>query len=914
MREEHENGYLPFPFFLSYATSLLHKHDIDVFLIDAIAEKMSEDQFLKKVLRLNIDYLVAETSIPSFYDDLSLLKKISSVGISVILCGPNFEIYQPQFFEKHPFVSFVLYGEYEFSLLDLVMSLQEDKDLSRVQGLIYRDGLKVIKNPKREPADINLLPWPHRECLPMNRYLDAPGGMLAPSVQMMASRGCPFQCAFCLWPQVVYQGYHYRARNVKDVADEMEYLVKEKRFKSVYFDDDTFNIGKERMLFLCKEFKERGLDKIQWAIMARPDLMDEQILENMRGAGLWAVKYGIESADESLIDGIGKRMDLKKAEEMIRLTKKLGIRTHLTFTFGLPGETKETIEKTIRFAQRLDPFSVQFSITTPFPGTAFFEELEKNNRILTKNWALYDGHQCCVFQPDHLSPSELEEAKRHAYRVWGDHQRKKRGWRGNVKKFIDYLNNYGVRKTLWRTLSYFNNFIYQRWFILIDAKNFKDKKSSLGVVLKQYFLKEGLRQFFSKLREELSFKNLKQKYLQILGIYDGEHGYYGPFYVQIDLTNRCNNTCIACWCNSPLFKQSRLSEEEKKEFLPLGLVKQLIDELAAMGTKEIGYSGSGEPFMHPDIMEILEYTKKKGLFCLVNTNFTLLDKEKLDYLMDIGVDSLTVSLWAATASTYVKTHLNRTGEDFYRIKENLNYLNICKKDKPRIHLYNVIFNMNYFEVEQMVDFAIETKSEICGFTLVDTIPGATDILVLNETELAELKAACQRIKLRLDENNHVRSKNVLIYRFDDFLRRISICKDALEAKYDRNFIDSMPCFNGWLFARVIPNGEVHSCLKAHRIPAGTLYRNRFSEIWNSSQQATFRKKTCVYKKSDPFFKLIGNDPNTEEAGCYKSCDDIGRNMHMHTRMKMLTLPEKAILKSTARLLRAVRKAKSKTQL
>lgn len=82
----------------------------------------------------------------------------------------------------------------------------------------------------------------------MEKYLDAPGEMLIPSAQMLASRGCPFKCQFCLWPQLMYNGQHYRARNVKDVVDEMEYLVREKKFKSVYFDDDTFNVGKERML------------------------------------------------------------------------------------------------------------------------------------------------------------------------------------------------------------------------------------------------------------------------------------------------------------------------------------------------------------------------------------------------------------------------------------------------------------------------------------------------------------------------------------------------------------------------------------------------------------------------------------------------------------------------------------------
>ena len=462
IKDEGEGDYLPFPFFLAYATSLLQKHNIDAMMLDAIAEEFPEDKFLKTISRRNVDYLVSETSIPSFYDDLRILKKISSLGVPIILCGPNSKIYQPQFLKEHSFISFVLYGEYEFTLLDLIKCLQKDNDLSKIKGLIYRDNGIIKKNPKRESFDINLLPWPHRDNLPMNRYLDTPGEMPTPSVQMMASRGCPFKCQFCLWPQVVYQGHHYRVRDVEDVVDEMEYLVKERGFKSVYFDDDTFNIGKKRMLNFCREIKIRGLDKIQWAIMARPDLMDEEILEEMKKAGVWAVKYGVESAVQSLVDNIEKNTDLKKAEKMVKYTKKLGIRTHLTFTFGLPGETKQTIEKTIKYAQKLNPFSAQFSIVTPFPGTKFYEVLEKRGLIISKDLSCYDGHYSCIFQPDNLSPADLEQAKQFAYRTWVDYQRRKRGFSGNIKRLFRYCQNYGLGPAFRKTASYLDYVAFHR--------------------------------------------------------------------------------------------------------------------------------------------------------------------------------------------------------------------------------------------------------------------------------------------------------------------------------------------------------------------------------------------------------------------------------------------------------------------
>ena len=401
----------------------------------------------------------------------------------------------------------------------------------------------------------------------------------------------------------------------------------------------------------------------------------------------------------------------------------------------------------------------------------------------------------------------------------------------------------------------------------------------------------------------------KDDYLRILGVFDGSYAFRGPEFVQIDLTDYCNNTCLACWCNSPLLKEKKFSEEKPRHTMPLDMVKRLLDELVSMGTKEVAFSGSGEPFMHPDIMEILAYAKKKRFTCIVNTNFTLLDKDRLRSLADLGIDFLTVSVWAASGKVYAHTHPGRSEDDFNRIKENLIFLNSYKKEKPTLHLYNVIFNKNYFEFEEMIEFALKTHSEMVGFALVDTIPGSTDSLILNEGELLSVQEACKRVKSRLDIFDRLKGSGLLCYGFVEFLRRVSDSIFARDAKYDKNIIDSLPCYNGWLFARVIPNGEVHSCLKAHRIPVGSLYKMNFSKIWNSPQQILFRRNTCVYRKNAPFFNLIGNDPELGEAGCYKGCDDIGRNIHMHKKIKRLFLYEKVFLKSAAGLLKLARKAR-----
>ena len=391
--------------------------------------------------------------------------------------------------------------------------------------------------------------------------------------------------------------------------------------------------------------------------------------------------------------------------------------------------------------------------------------------------------------------------------------------------------------------------------------------------------------FPRKIHNYFSIKKIKDNYRDILGICNGRYAFKGPFHVQIDLTNDCNNNCIGCWCNSPLLEEKTLSSMEKRQALPLGLVKDLLDELASMGTREIYYSGGGEPFIHPDIMEVLEYSKRKGFVCYVNTNFTLLDKKRLKKLINLGIDHLTVSIWAGTPKIYAATHPNKTEETFYQIKDNLKFLNQTKSSMPYVKLYNVIFKLNYQEIEEMIDFARETNSESVEFTVIDTIPGKTDKLLLNPAQCREVYERCQRIRSQLDKSGYL--DGVRLFRFDQFLRRISSPEDFGKATYDRNIIDKMPCYIGWLFARIMPDGNINSCLKSHRIPVGNLHKESFSKIWNAKKQIDFRKKTLVYKKSDPFFRLIGNDPDIQEAGCYKSCDDIGRNMFMHNKMKSI---------------------------
>ena len=428
------------------------------------------------------------------------------------------------------------------------------------------------------------------------------------------------------------------------------------------------------------------------------------------------------------------------------------------------------------------------------------------------------------------------------------------------------------------------------------------KKSQICYRLVNQIKEQGIRSVICSGLRSIRPVSVFGRHLDTLGVLDGVYAYKGPGFAQIDLTNNCNNDCIGCWCNSPLLEDKKISSEVKKQTIPYRRVIKLIDELYKMGTTHIYYAGGGEPFMHPEIMEILRHTKKRGLTCYVNTNFTLIDDKKVKELIALKVDHLTVSIWAGTPEVYAATHPNKNQETFFKIKEMLDRLNRDKFLHPIIKIYNVIFNLNYHDIEAMLDLAIATHSESIEFTVIDTIPGKTDKLLLDNTQARVLLQNCQRIKEKYEAS--AANIKLKLLGFDQFIRRISN-SNCTSAQYDSDIIGKIPCYAGWAFVRILADGNVNSCLKSHRFPVGNILNQDFRKIWNGALQRYFRNKTKIFDKNDPIFSLIGNDPDSR-MGCYKSCDNIGHNLNMRERFMSVSRPEKTFLKAIAGLAKLAR--------
>ncbi|MEM3585228.1 MAG: radical SAM protein [Candidatus Woesearchaeota archaeon] len=407
--------------------------------------------------------------------------------------------------------------------------------------------------------------------------------------------------------------------------------------------------------------------------------------------------------------------------------------------------------------------------------------------------------------------------------------------------------------------------------------------------------------------------NFIRNNLDLVGVLDGKEAFKGPEMLHIDLTNMCNNQCLACWCRSPLLRDKFMTPEEQVKTLPTEIVKGILDDAYSMGTRQLKYVGGGEPFMHPNALELIEYATKKGFALDINTNFTLVTEEIARKLVDWNVDLMTVSVWAATPQTYAATHANQTGETFSRIVKVLKFINNYKKEtgkvKPTIKLYNVIFDKNYHEINEMVELAFETGSEAVQFVAMDPVEGRTDVLLLKDEERNFLLKEIEELKKRIDPATQTisspkREYPLQVVALEEFERRIRSEK-ADKGIYDESVIKHIPCYAGWMFSRVMANGNVVPCCKGYLKPMGNVYSKRFKQIWEDKLQKEFRYKGTHLPLTDPYFVPFQ---------CIKTCDNLWQNEPMHQRVKSLTKSQRFLLKSAALYLKLRKKfTKNNTQ-
>ncbi|TBR15282.1 radical SAM protein, partial [bacterium] len=355
----------------------------------------------------------------------------------------------------------------------------------------------------------------------------------------------------------------------------------------------------------------------------------------------------------------------------------------------------------------------------------------------------------------------------------------------------------------------------------------------------------------------------------IKSMHDGCKSSGGPKHVQLDVTGECDNSCLACWCNSPLIKSG--SRDFREHSLDYNVLTKAIDELSRMRTREITISGGGEPFKYKKLIETIQYIKNKNITCILYTNFIAANKDSILKLVEAKLDCLVVSVWAGSQQTYNLLHPGIDERSFGKIKENILFLS-TQNPRPLVRIHNVISSLNYHEVNLMLDFAQEIGADEVSFSVVDIIPGMTDSLLLT---------AQQRDKL-INDLKELRPSKVKVVNLNDFIRRLT-SEGYLRGVYDKEYAQQNVCYTGWLFSRIDAKGNVNPCLKSHKICVGNIYEKSFSEIWNSSLQLEFRRNSRHINKNKDYFSVVGNSLDNE-IGCSRFCDDALTNMAMHRKL------------------------------
>jgi len=375
------------PLGLAWIASVLEDHGYEVRIVDSPTLGLSIGDFVKIVESWSPDVVGLSSLTPTIGLAYKAAKAVKAVdrGIKVVMGGVHATFMWHEVLEECPYVDYVVLGEGEETLLQLVETLKGRAKPESISGIALRNesGEAVQTGPWR-PVDLEKLPPPARHLLPMDRYtvFNKPVRV----AHIMASRGCPYGCIFCATSY--YFGRRVRYRRVEQVLDEVAQCVDEYKTKTFAFTDDELTINRKWMEAFIKGLKERGLD-IQWTCGARVDSVDERLLAKMFSSGCTMIYFGVESGSQETINKIGKRIDLRQAEKVFEVIRRIGGSAVATFILGFPWETVDNMKKTVEFALKLDPDYAQFTYATPYPGTPLYEMAKRYDLIVDHNWSHY---------------------------------------------------------------------------------------------------------------------------------------------------------------------------------------------------------------------------------------------------------------------------------------------------------------------------------------------------------------------------------------------------------------------------------------------------------------------------------------------------------------------------------------------
>ncbi len=414
-----------YPVWLCYPAGMLP----DSKVVDAPPHKISIEQTVE--MAKDFELLVLFTSTPGLAVDIKMSEMMRDANPKLKVCfvGPPVTVEPERILNESAAIDFVVRREFDHQVVDFA----KGKPLSELPGVSYRRDGKVVHNPEGGYIEnLDELPWVtkvYQRDLDFRRY-NVPF-LLNPFISFYTSRGCPAMCTFCLWPQT-HSGHRWRLRSSDDIVNEVRWALENfPGLKEIFFDDDTFNYKKERTIELCKKLEPLNFT---WSCTSRVTT-DHETLKAMKKAGCRLMIVGYESGDPQILKNIKKGATVDMARRFTKDAHSLGLTVHGDYIVGLPGETRESIRRTVDFAKSLDTETIQVSIAHPYPGTEFFDYVKQNNLITIDSMTDETGHQLPNIKYEGLDRAELVDW---VERFYGEYYfRPKAAWRIVRKAMFD---------------------------------------------------------------------------------------------------------------------------------------------------------------------------------------------------------------------------------------------------------------------------------------------------------------------------------------------------------------------------------------------------------------------------------------------------------------------------------------------
>jgi len=399
------------PLGILYIAAVLEENGVDVEVIDCAAGDIGYSGIEKRVKETE-PFLVGITSttplIPEALRSAEAVRRVSNAYI--VLGGPHATFMHNEILRENASIDIIVKGEGEYTVLDIYRTLRTGGDLAAVDGIVYRRGERIVENPDRPPVeDLDALPYPARHLVPPDNYRVFDDNLAVAT--MICSRGCPMQCSFCA--SSALHGKRVRRRSTGDVVEEIRQIQDNLGISAIGFMDDTFTLYPRWVAEFCREVIEQDLG-IEWGCTARVDRINRSLMDLMKKAGCHTLFFGVESGDQGILDRVKKGTHIDQIKQVFATAHDLGMRTIASAAIGLPGETRETANKTIKFVKSLKPSFALFSVATPYPGTDFFSKIREDGS-LQMDWSQYDLLSSVV-ETSSLTREEIKKLQRKAFR------------------------------------------------------------------------------------------------------------------------------------------------------------------------------------------------------------------------------------------------------------------------------------------------------------------------------------------------------------------------------------------------------------------------------------------------------------------------------------------------------------------